>query len=83
MWCVPHQLDIVVKNTTNGILNERFYKTAHTFSVHLCDQQNLITDMSSKCSKDTTRYIAFDRMLSWLLQHCRQMMEHFADKRLV
>ncbi len=35
IWCVPHQLDIVVKNATHGLLDEAFYKVAHAFSVHL------------------------------------------------
>jgi hypothetical protein len=35
IWCVPHQLDIVVKNTTQDVLDEAFYKVAHAYSVHL------------------------------------------------
>jgi hypothetical protein len=35
IWCIPHQLDIVVKNATHGVLDEAFYKVAHAFFVHL------------------------------------------------
>jgi len=35
IWCVLHQLDIVVKNATHGMLDEALYKVAHAFSVHL------------------------------------------------
>lgn len=55
IWCVAHQLDIVVKNATHGVLNEMFYKVAHAFSVHLRNQSNFINEMGSKCPKDTTR----------------------------
>jgi hypothetical protein len=56
IWCIPHQLDIVVKNATHGVLDEAFYKVAHAFSVHLRAQQILIIEMGSKCPKDTTRW---------------------------
>ncbi len=66
IWCVPHQLDIVVKNATHGVLDEAFYKV---FSVHLRAQQILITEMGSKCLKDMTRWVAFGNILRWLLEH--------------
>jgi hypothetical protein len=83
IWCVPHQLDIVVKNATHGVLDEAFYKVAHAFSVHLRAQQILITEMGSKCPKDMTRWVAFGSMLRWLLEHRRRLMIHVADKRPV
>ncbi len=33
IWCVLHQLDIVVKNATHGVLDEAFYNIAHAFFV--------------------------------------------------
>jgi hypothetical protein len=63
IWCVPHQLDIVVKNATQDVLDQAFYKVTHAYSVHLRMQQNLITDMGSKCPKDTTRWVAFGSIL--------------------
>ncbi|KAH6563631.1 hypothetical protein BASA62_008414 [Batrachochytrium salamandrivorans] len=68
------KLEIEVKNATHGVLDESFYKTAHAFSVHLRAQQTLMTEMGSKCPKDTTRWIAFGSILKWLLQHRRQLM---------
>ncbi|CAK9863106.1 unnamed protein product [Sphagnum jensenii] len=55
IWCVPHQLDIVVKNATQDVLDQAFYKVAHAYYVHLRVQQNLIMNMGSKCPKNTTR----------------------------
>jgi hypothetical protein len=83
IWCVPHQLDIVVKNATHGVLDEVFYKVAHAFSMHLRAQQILITEMGSKCPKDTTRWVAFGSILRWLLEHRCRLMIHVANKRLV
>ncbi|KAH6601601.1 hypothetical protein BASA50_001459 [Batrachochytrium salamandrivorans] len=77
------KLDIVVKNATHGVLDESFYKTAHAFSVHLRAQQTLMTEMGSKCPKDTTRWIAFGSILKWLLQHRRQLMAHVTNKQPV
>jgi hypothetical protein len=63
IWCVPHRLDIVVKNATQDVLDQAFYKVAHAYFVHLRVPQNLITDMGSKCPKDTTRWVAFGSIL--------------------
>jgi hypothetical protein len=83
IWCIPHQLDIVVKNATQDVLDQAFYKVAHAYSVHLRVQQNLITDMGSKCPKDTTRWVAFGSILHWLLQNYRRLMIHNTVKRPV
>jgi hypothetical protein len=42
VWCVPHQLDLVVKTATVGVDDGEFYKAAHEFSVHLRVQHNPI-----------------------------------------
>jgi hypothetical protein len=76
-------LDIVVKNATQDVLDQAFYKVAHAYFVHLRVQQNLITDMGSKCLKDTTRWVAFGSILHWLLQNYRRLMIHNAAKRHV
>jgi hypothetical protein len=35
VWCMPHQLDLVVKTATVGVDDGEFYNGAHAFSVHL------------------------------------------------
>ncbi|KAH6596694.1 hypothetical protein BASA61_003388 [Batrachochytrium salamandrivorans] len=42
-----------------------------------------MTEMGSKCPKDTTRWIAFGSILKWLLQHRRQLMAHVTNKQPV
>jgi hypothetical protein len=44
-------------------------------------QQNLITNMGSKCPKDTTRWVAFSSILHSLLQNYRRLMIHNVAKR--
>jgi hypothetical protein len=84
VWCVPHQLDLVVKTATVGVDDGEFYKAAHAFSVHLRAQHNLIVAMDgAKCPKDTTRWVAFGNMLKWIIQHRRRLRQHFLDKRPV
>lgn len=83
IWCVTHQLDIVVKNATKGVLDELFYKQAHAFSVHLRIQHNLVTAMGSKCPKDTTRWVAFGSMIKWQTENYRRLLVHIEDKRPV
>jgi hypothetical protein len=50
-------------------LDEALYKVAHAFSVHLRAQQIFITEMGSKCMKDTTQWVAFSNILPWFLEH--------------
>lgn len=83
IWCVAHQLGIVVKNATHDVLNEIFYKAAHAFSVHFESQQNLINKMGSKCPKYTTRSVAFGSILCWLLEHRRRLMIHMEKRRSI
>ncbi|CAM6073921.1 unnamed protein product [Sphagnum tenellum] len=72
-----------LKNATQNVLDQAFYKVAHAYYVHLRVQQNLITDMGSKCPKDTTLWVAFGSILHWLLHNYRRLMIHNAAKRPV
>jgi hypothetical protein len=84
VWCVPHQMDLVVKTATIGVDDGEFYKAAHAFSVHLRAQHNLIVAMDgTKCPKDMTRWVAFGIMLKWIIQHRRRLRQHALDKRPV
>ncbi|KAI9911316.1 hypothetical protein PsorP6_009034 [Peronosclerospora sorghi] len=69
VWCAPHQGDIVIRTATNEMDNGAFYKTAHAFSVHLRQQQNLILEMQ--------------RILSFMLNHRRRLEQWIEEKRPV
>jgi hypothetical protein len=70
VWCAPHQMDILIKKVTKAMMDGLFYKIAHAFSVHLRAQLNLITEIDgAKCPDDTTRCVAFGKMLKWFFHH--------------
>ncbi len=70
MWCAPHQMDIVIKKVMKAMMDGLFYKIAHVFSIHLRAQLNLIMEMDgAKCPKDTTRWVAFGKVIKWFLHH--------------
>ena len=82
IWCVPHQMDLIVKSATNDVDNGKFYKTTHAFSVHLRAQQKLITAMNNvKCPKDTTRWVQFGSILKFMVQHRRVLLTHVEEKQ--
>jgi hypothetical protein len=84
VWCVPHELDLVVKTATVGVDDDEFHKAAHTFSVNLRAQHNPIVAMDGdKCPKDTTRWVAFGNMLKWNIEHRRRLHQHVLEKRPV
>lgn len=59
-----------MKQTTNNVDDDDFYKRAHAFSVYLRAQVNLINNMGvSKDPKDTTQWITFGSLLKWILQN--------------
>jgi hypothetical protein len=75
VWCVPHQMDIVIKKVMKAMMDGLFYKIAYVFSIHLCAQLNLITKMVGvKCPKDATWWVAFGKMLKWFLHHHRWLL---------
>jgi hypothetical protein len=70
VWCAPHQMDIVIKKVMKAMMDGLFYKIAHVFSIHLRAQLNLIMEMDgAKCPKDTTRWVAFGKVIKWFLHH--------------
>jgi hypothetical protein len=83
IWCGPYQLDLIIKHATHDIMDRTFYKTAHSLSVHLRAQQTLITDMGSKCPKNTTRWVAFGGILKWKITHYRRLRQYVNEKRSV
>jgi hypothetical protein len=80
IWCLSHQFDLIIKHATHDIMYGKFYQTAHLFSVHLRPQQTLITDMRSKCPKNTTRWVAFGGILKWKLTHYRRLRQYVNEK---
>ncbi|KAI9905404.1 hypothetical protein PsorP6_013625 [Peronosclerospora sorghi] len=83
VWCAPHQGVIVIRAATNEMDNGAFYKTAHAFSVHLRQQQELILEMQVQFPRDTNRWMYFERILSFMLKHRRRLEQWIEEKRPV
>ena len=80
IWCPPHQVDLEIQGCTKAVDGGQFYKSTHDLSVHLRKQQNLATEMKSKCPKDTTRWLAFGNMCSYFVTKRRALMKHFEER---
>lgn len=79
-WCGSHQMDLVVNKARNKANDEEFDSTTNEFSLHLQKQHNLITAMRNTCAKDTTRWLARENMLKWMLDNCRRLLEHILKR---
>ena len=80
IWCVPHQVDLLVKEASHSMHEGSFYKTLHDFIVHLCQQPNLQLEMGSTCPKDTNQWAHLEHILSWMLYHCHCLLVWIAEK---
>jgi len=81
IWCPPHQIDLVVRSSTEGIVDGAWVKFAWSFSVFLRAQANLITSMGVKCPKKTNRWTHLGRLLIFLKQHRRKIVDFTTDHR--
>ncbi|KAH9534488.1 hypothetical protein CY35_17G008300 [Sphagnum magellanicum] len=80
VWCVPHQIDIIVKSSAEGINNGAYVKDVYSFSVHLRSQHNLIIQMGVKCPKKTNRWVHLGRVLNFYKQYHRSIIAHTLEK---
>jgi hypothetical protein len=78
---VPHQIDIVVKSSTDGIKGVTYIKEVYSFSVHLRSQNNLIIAMGVKCPNKTNRWVHLGRVLIFYKKHRRQIIQHTNENR--
>ncbi|KAI9920819.1 hypothetical protein PsorP6_000494 [Peronosclerospora sorghi] len=83
VWCAPRQRDIVICAATNEKDNGAFYKTAHAFSVHMRQQQNLILEIQVQFPRDTNIWMYFERILSFMLKHRHRLEQCIEKKRPV
>jgi len=69
VWCMPHQIDIVIKASTESILDSSLIKFAYSWSVFLWSQDNLIITMNVKCPKKTNRWVHLGCLLKFFQQY--------------
>ncbi|CAK9194973.1 unnamed protein product [Sphagnum troendelagicum] len=80
VWCAPHQIDIIVKSSAEGIDGGAYVKDVYSFSVHLRSQHNLIMQMGVKCPKKTNRWVHLGRVLNFYKQYRRLIIAHTLEK---
>jgi hypothetical protein len=80
VWCTPHQIDIIVKSSTEGIDGDAYVKDVYSFSVHLWSQHNLIIQMGVKCPKKTNRWVHLGRVLNFYKEYRRSIIAHTLEK---
>ncbi|KAH9572370.1 hypothetical protein CY35_02G145300, partial [Sphagnum magellanicum] len=69
VWCVPHQIDIIVKSSAEGINGGAYVK-----------DHNLIIQMGVKSPKKTNRWVHLRRILNFYKQYCRSIIAHTLEK---
>jgi hypothetical protein len=77
IWCVPHQIDIVIKNAATLLPDGQWIEVVYKWCVHLRRQEKLIMDMNDKmCPKKTNRWAHFDNTLKFYISRQRKIVEH-------
>jgi hypothetical protein len=82
IWCVPHQIDIVVKALIESINNGNWVKFAYTFSIYLRTQDILIISMNVKCPKKTNRWVHLGHLLAFYKQYWPKLIDYTKENRL-
>jgi hypothetical protein len=85
IWCLAHQLDIVVKNGVTGIADMGafpFLATLTTIIGWLRQEIILIRRLKSKCPYlINVRWTSLRKALKWLLANRQAVCDYFAEKR--
>lgn len=55
IWCPPHQINLVLKAAAEAVADGTWIEVVYSYLIFLCQQQNLITDMNTKCPKKMNR----------------------------
>ncbi|KAI9895796.1 hypothetical protein PsorP6_019160 [Peronosclerospora sorghi] len=75
VWCAHHQRDIVIRAATNEMDNEALYKTAHSFSVHLRQQQNIILEIQVQYPPADNVFLSGSYLSSYMSQYLNLDMQ--------
>jgi hypothetical protein len=82
VWCCAHQLDLVVQKSFSHLCNDTFIFQVTAVTGHLRRQQNLISDMKSKCPRFIdTRWLSMEKFLNWIVKNRPRLFIHFEDKK--
>jgi hypothetical protein len=80
IWCPPHQIDLVLKAAAEAVADGTWIEVIYSYSIFLCQQQNVITEMNAKCPKKTNRWMHLGRVLKFYKVHCCRLIEYMTEK---
>jgi len=82
VWCAAHQMDLVVQKIFVKLCDDSFITTVMGITGHLRRQQNLITEMKSKCPRFIdTRWLSMQKLLKWFVLKRPRLQRHFEEKQ--
>ncbi len=82
LWCVLHQMDIVVQKCVTSYFSDDFYSALTGFIGYLRRKQNLIQEMASKCPKvAVTRWLRLGKVCQWFCKNRTKVLEYVNEKK--
>ncbi len=76
IWCMPHLVDIVIKNAATLPQHGQWIKVVYKWCEHLLRQEKLIMDMNSEmCPKKMNRWSHLDGTFKFYISCQRQIIE--------
>ena len=81
VWCLAHQLDLVIKKVSNELgLIYNFLPKLNEIIKHLRAQQTLTAAMGCRCPYYVaTRWSSLVQVTSWMIQRKQKLRNHFAN----
>ena len=80
VWCIPHQMDLVVRKTTEEIDEGNWIKLLYRLSVYLRGQPNLILEMGVTCPKKTNRWLHLGMVIDFVLKYKIRITSFIAER---
>lgn len=77
IWCLAHQLDLLIQDLFKQLLSESFYNPLISFISFLRRQSTLINSMGSKCpAVCSTRWHSLGSAVNWLISNRDEVMQY-------
>ncbi|RHY01598.1 hypothetical protein DYB25_012879 [Aphanomyces astaci] len=80
VWCIPHQMDLVVRATTEAIEQGEWIEIVYKISVYLRAQSNLILSMAVTCPMETNRWLHLGMAVDFILKYNSRITFYIADR---
>ncbi|KAE9027608.1 hypothetical protein PF006_g1994 [Phytophthora fragariae] len=80
VWCVTHQIDLVIKKTTSLVDRGDWSKAVYALLVWLRREEVLIIEMKKRCPKKTQRWVQLGKLLTFNITNLVKIMTHCERK---